>query len=72
MAAKRANKAMDSGVKASAPEPGGARGTLVPAERIAARAFDLWLARGGEPGRELEDWFQAEAELRRDESGNPE
>jgi hypothetical protein len=30
---------------------------------IAARAYALFVARGGEPGRALEDWLAAEAEL---------
>lgn len=33
---------------------------------IAARAYALFLARGGQPGDELRDWFQAEAELRQE------
>ena len=33
-------------------------------EDIARRAYELYLARGGEPGNDLEDWFRAEAELR--------
>ena len=35
-------------------------------EALAARAYGLFLARGGQPGDEWRDWFQAEAELRRD------
>jgi hypothetical protein len=31
---------------------------------IARRAYDLDLARGREPGRQLDDWLQAERELR--------
>jgi NADPH:quinone reductase-like Zn-dependent oxidoreductase len=30
---------------------------------IGTRAYELYLARGGQPGRELEDWLQAEREL---------
>ncbi len=33
-------------------------------EQIERRAYEIYLARGGEPGRELEDWLQAERELR--------
>ncbi len=33
-------------------------------EEVARRAYELYLARGGEPGREQEDWLQAERELR--------
>ena len=65
---KRSNKANDKTMKVSAAEPDRVTRTLVSPERIAARAFVLYLARGGEPGRELEDWFRAEAELRGDES----
>jgi hypothetical protein len=31
---------------------------------IAGRAYTLFLARGGQPGDEWRDWFQAETELR--------
>lgn len=31
--------------------------------QIAARAYELYLARGGEHGRDAEDWYQAEREL---------
>jgi hypothetical protein len=33
-------------------------------EQIARRAYEIFLARGGAPGRHEEDWFQAERELR--------
>ena len=32
-------------------------------ERIAARAYELWEARGRPEGNDLEDWFKAEREL---------
>ena len=32
-------------------------------EQIRARAFELYLERGRQPGHELEDWLQAEFEL---------
>jgi hypothetical protein len=32
-------------------------------ERIRIRAYELFLARNREPGRENDDWFQAEAEV---------
>jgi hypothetical protein len=35
----------------------------VSADEIARRAFEVYCARGGEPGRALEDWLQAEREL---------
>ncbi len=33
-------------------------------EAIARRAFELFLARGAEHGRAIEDWVRAERELR--------
>jgi len=36
------------------------------AEEIAQRAFEIFLARGGEPGHDLDDWLQAESELLRE------
>lgn len=33
-------------------------------EEIRQRAYEIYQARGGAPGRELEDWLQAERELR--------
>ena len=35
-------------------------------EAIAARAYSLFLARGGQPGDASRDWFQAESELRQE------
>ena len=35
-------------------------------EALAVRAYGLFLARGGQPGDEWRDWFQAEAELRKE------
>jgi hypothetical protein len=34
------------------------------AEQVALRAYEIYLARGGIPGNDLEDWLQAEQELR--------
>lgn len=33
-------------------------------EQIAVRAYQLYADRGGEHGHDLQDWFQAERELR--------
>ena len=33
-------------------------------EQIAKRSFELYLARGGVEGHDVEDWLAAEAELR--------
>ena len=40
------------------------------AEAIAKRAYELYLQRGSVPGHELDDWFQAEAELSSAAAGN--
>ena len=32
-------------------------------DRIAVRAYEIYLSRGGSPGRELEDWLEAERQL---------
>lgn len=32
-------------------------------EEIARRAYELYVQRGAEPGKELEDWVRAEQEL---------
>lgn len=36
-------------------------------ERIRRRAYELYIARGREPGKELEDWVRAEQELEQEE-----
>jgi len=33
-------------------------------EQIAVRAYEIFVARGQQHGRDLEDWLQAESELR--------
>lgn len=35
-------------------------------EEIAERAYEIFLARGGEPDHDLDDWLQAESELLRE------
>jgi hypothetical protein len=58
------------GSAAAAPAPdasdtGRAEGMGPPAhEAIARRAYELYLERGAEPGRDVEDWLRAETELR--------
>ena len=34
-------------------------------DEIRLRAYEIYLQRGGEPGREMDDWLQAESELER-------
>ena len=36
---------------------------LSPQEKIAQRAYEIYLERGGAPGNPLEDWVRAEREL---------
>ena len=49
---------------AAAPQTSGDSTAAAPdRERIAARAYELYLQRGGEPGRAEDDWFTAEREL---------
>jgi hypothetical protein len=38
-------------------------GNVVGGEQIRLRAYEIYLERGEQPGRELDDWFQAEREL---------
>jgi hypothetical protein len=54
--------------EASASVPGDP--TPAPAtDLIAARAYQIFIQRGGEPGNPADDWRQAEAELRADVTG---
>lgn len=38
-------------------------------ERVAQRAYELYIARGGGEGQELDDWLSAERELTADAPG---
>jgi hypothetical protein len=38
---------------------------------VARRAYDLYLARGGEHGHDVDDWLQAERELQRPSTPPP-
>jgi hypothetical protein len=74
----RESKTSPKGSSNPGPVPTPEEGTLTlsPAEAVpnpaisyeetAARAYALFLGRGGQPGDEWGDWFQAEAELRRE------
>ena len=42
--------------------PSGAAGSVSP-ERIAQRAYEIYRERGGQHGRDTDDWFRAETEL---------
>lgn len=39
--------------------------TTASRDDVARRAYELFQARGGEPGHELENWLEAERELSR-------
>ncbi len=41
----------------------GTLGAIPLREEIEARAHEIYLARGSEPGHELDDWLQAEREV---------
>jgi hypothetical protein len=41
-------------------------------EEIRRRAYEIYLERGERPGREMDDWLQAERELKRAMFLNPE
>jgi hypothetical protein len=45
-------------------ESGTAPAAEVRPEQVAVRAYHIFLSRGATPGRELDDWLQAERELR--------
>jgi len=50
--------------RTSAPKASKAQRAAAPThDAIAKRSFELFLARGGEHGHDVEDWIQAEAEL---------
>jgi hypothetical protein len=38
----------------------------VTTEQIAVRAYDIWLSQGRPGGTDLEDWLEAERQLRRE------
>jgi hypothetical protein len=54
---RRSDPALTAGPNAASPARAIAR------EEIAARAHELFLARGGRHGNDWGDWFRAEAEL---------
>jgi len=59
-AAKPVAQATTPVTQAAAP----ARNTVLTHEQIARRAYEIFMARGGQPGSPEQDWQQAERELR--------
>jgi hypothetical protein len=57
---KTTNTGTTSTRMAEAPSGGNSAGQ----ERIRCRAYEIYLEHGEQPGNELEDWLQAERELR--------
>lgn len=43
--------------------------TKVPDHKIQIRAYEIYLGRGEQHGRDLEDWLQAEGELKANLTG---
>ena len=37
---------------------------MIDRDRLAQRAYELYLARGGQDGRDIDDWLTAEQEMR--------
>jgi Protein of unknown function (DUF2934) len=65
MAKDRRQQSQKTGVRDHASELTSVRRVEEPAyEDIARRAYALYEARGGEHGRDLDDWFTAETETR--------
>ena len=46
-----------------APESGTEAAQIDDRQRIARRAYERYLSRGGDPGRDQDDWLEAEREL---------
>jgi len=48
---------------------GGHGGQAIPHDRIATRAYEKWCQRGCPQGTHQQDWYEAEAELRSEMTG---
>jgi hypothetical protein len=57
-------RAQASGEAAAPQASGDTTAAAIDREQLAARAYELYLARGGSDGRDMEDWLEAERELR--------
>jgi hypothetical protein len=66
-AAEIANDAGGIATEAAPQHAGDTTAANVDRERVAMRAYELYLARGGADGQDVEDWFAAERELREGE-----
>jgi DUF2934 family protein len=57
---------------AAAPPAGDTTTTNMEPDRVAQRAYELYLARGGGEGRAMDDWLSAERELKNAPARRPE
>jgi len=65
--AKTRRKDLGGDTTAGAPQASGdTTAAHIDRERLAARAYELYLARGGSDGQDMDDWLVAERELRGD------
>jgi hypothetical protein len=64
MANAREKKATRRSSEGGGPHAAAAVPGALPYERIAARAYQIWLEAGCPDGRDEEHWYQAERELR--------
>jgi Protein of unknown function (DUF2934) len=63
---KRNGSTAQQGTSVQAMETGGPSvGNAARDEDIRRRAYEIYLERGQQPGRDLDDWLQAERELER-------
>ena len=70
--AKQQKRRSDSSVSDNEAQPGtSTAAATLDRERVAQRAYELYLARGGADGQELDDWLCAEREVRGDEVSTP-
>lgn len=56
--------ALRDGASAGSPKTTCSANLVISEDRIRLRAYELYQARGGAPGYELEDWLLAESELK--------
>jgi hypothetical protein len=56
--------AMSRVVTPTSSQPANSQQLTIPHEKIAQRAYEKWLKRGQPPGTEMQDWLEAERELK--------
>ena len=66
--AKPSRKNNDNGAPQNA---GDTTAAMIDRDRLAQRAYELYLGRGGQDGRDLDDWLTAEQELRGGGTSSP-